>query len=438
MKKTKRGRTKRGRANGEGYLELKSNGVYLARWTYDGRRYAKSTGETTERAALKKLEEFTAPFRLKGEKALLENIQGRIMGVEAELKRLEDEAPAMAVSEAWAAYEESDKHPRSSRETLRGYETYWRKLAEWLAVTYPEITELRRLDEKTARQFCKTQLSGVSANTYNKHITFFRAMWKALEKEAQLTTNPWKEITKKQLDGFTRRDLTEAELDRVCAAVGGEMRLLFMLGIHAGLRLKDAVLLDWSKVDMARGIISLLPAKTAKRSSKWAGIPLNRFLCSAINELAAKSGFLMPGLAVEYSKDRGALCKRIQKIFESCGIDTRATKEGNARAAVEVGFHSLRHHFVSYLANRDVSLALVQDMVGHSNPKMTEHYFHSNINALKNAVELLPPIGATTIPAEGADASEAILERFKAILAELRGAGLLERAAEIMRTEVAK
>ena len=97
---------KHNRANGDGSLERKPNGVYLARWTYKGKRFSKSTGETTERAALKKLEEFTAPFRIKGEKAVLENIQGRIMGVEAELKRLEDEAPAMAVSEAWAAYPE--------------------------------------------------------------------------------------------------------------------------------------------------------------------------------------------------------------------------------------------------------------------------------------------------------------------------------------------
>jgi len=43
---------------------------------------------------------------------------------------------------------------------------------------------------------------------------------------------------------------------------------------------------------------------------------------------------------------------------------------------VEVGFHSLRHTYVSLHAERGTPQAVVQAIVGHGNPAMTAHYTH--------------------------------------------------------------
>lgn len=43
---------------------------------------------------------------------------------------------------------------------------------------------------------------------------------------------------------------------------------------------------------------------------------------------------------------------------------------------VEVGFHSLRHTYVSLHAERGTPQAVVQAIVGHGNPAMTNHYTH--------------------------------------------------------------
>jgi integrase len=40
------------------------------------------------------------------------------------------------------------------------------------------------------------------------------------------------------------------------------------------------------------------------------------------------------------------------------------------RAVVEIGFHSLRHSFVSMCRTSNVPLAVVESIVGHSNPAM--------------------------------------------------------------------
>ena len=63
---------------------------------------------------------------------------------------------------------------------------------------------------------------------------------------------------------------------------------------------------------------------------------------------------------------------------------------------VEVGFHSLRHSFVSLCRQSNAPLAVVEAIVGHSNPAMTRHYTHVGAVAADAAVALLPAIGATS------------------------------------------
>ena len=99
---------------------------------------------------------------------------------------------------------------------------------------------------------------------------------------------------------------------------------------------------------------------------------------------------------------------------------------------VDVGFHSLRHTFVSLSLNAGVPIAVVQAIVGHSNPAMTRHYFHQSEATLVSAVSALPSIrldgaqGAenalpappsatgTSAPTDGADAAEGRLSAFRA------------------------
>ena len=58
------------------------------------------------------------------------------------------------------------------------------------------------------------------------------------------------------------------------------------------------------------------------------------------------------------------------------------------------------------------SLALVQSIVGHSNPAMTRHYHHASVSALKATVAALPSISGKLPPPTDADATEARFRRF--------------------------
>ena len=245
-------------------------------------------------------------------------------------------------------------------------------------------------------------------------------MWDVLADKARLTVNPWAKMKHKAEDKTaTRRELTVDELRRVCEGTKGELRTLFAVGIYTGLRLGDCALLDWGNVDLTRRMISVVPRKTKRHAhGKPVVIPIHAVLSAVLAETPpdARTGYVMPKIAEEYGRASSLVTRRIQKHFQACGIRTAHKDNEDARAVVEVGFHSLRHTFVSLSANAGVPLAHVQAIVGHSNPAMTRHYFHVSENALQNAVGALPNVGGAVALPNGAEDSGGVPCAFCAVL----------------------
>ena len=93
--------------------------------------------------------------------------------------------------------------------------------------------------------------------------------------------------------------------------------------------------------------------------------------------------------------DDSAVAKEIRRFLINCGIQVHKDDTGkgtSTRAVVEVGFHSLRHSFVSLCRQANAPLAVVEAIVGHSNPAMTRHYTHISETAAAGAVAALPTL----------------------------------------------
>jgi len=152
-------------------------------------------------------------------------------------------------------------------------------------------------------------------------------------------------------------------------------------------------------------------------------MPIHATLYRMLERVPSKQrkGYLLPETAALYKRDPAALSKRISKTFQACEITT-STKEKGKRAKVDVGFHFLRHTFVSLTANAGASLGNVRSMTGHATTDMALHYFHENAEGLKKTVAMIPAIGDTSSapkPAEGEvdaflnDLDRAALKRLK-------------------------
>ena len=67
-------------------------------------------------------------------------------------------------------------------------------------------------------------------------------------------------------------------------------------------------------------------------------------------------------------------------------------KHTGKRAVVEVGFHSLRHSFVSLCRAANVPLVVVEALVSHASPAVTRLYSHTGEAAALSAVNGLPDV----------------------------------------------
>ena len=403
-KKAKTEQTKKRARHGEGTLVLRGK-KYYARWVVGGKVYTRTTGTSDKEEALDKLAEFVHPFALRDEAKRLREIQDKLGGVENEIKafdeaekKKEEEKPALSVAEAFAAYRSCLSRPnRAGGNTLDRYESQFGEFSQWLTTNHPEVKELRHVTQEIAEEFLTGLAKRATAGTYNKRIVLFRSIWKHLEKAARLTENPWLAISKQVVVNHTRRELTVEELGKIVTSLTGEMRLLFAFGIYTGLRLGDCALLEWGSVDLVRNLIVLAPHKTMKHhNGKTVFIPLHQTLAGLLETIPAdkRNGYVLPSTAETYKRDASAVSKQIQKVFEANGVKTQSDeKSAGGKAQIDVGFHSLRHTFVSLSANAGVPLAHVQSIVGHANPAMTRHYFHESLSALRGAVAALPALG---------------------------------------------
>ena len=467
--KNQQGRAKgsghKGRAKGSGYL-FKRGAVWFVTWVVNGKKFCRSTKETTRRAAEKRVEEFVAPYKLKEEAAAdaAQANRAAAAGLDAAAAALRTasdakreafyQRTALPLADAWHAFDSSLFHKEWAENTHRLNAARVESFAAWMKAHHPEIRAAREVTGEHAVEFMQTIRAAHSGKTFNDYRAILLQTWDGLRKipSAAVAVNPWRDIERAERHSHTRRELTVEELAAVIQAAEGEMRLLFAIGIYTGLRLGDAVRLDWGAVDLVRGFVNVTPAKTARHGTK-VRIPLAPVLRDLLEKTPPRRrrGRILPALADEYETEGSAgmiLVRKVQAVFKAAGIETQAdtrqkNKDGTPRKTVEVGFHSLRHTYVSLCANAGVPLAIVQAIVGHTNPAMTAHYFHESDAALQGVLPALPDVTrpAAALPAAlpAPDAAPAFdAERFKAELEALTPEQLDEAARVVAAVRAAR
>jgi hypothetical protein len=114
--------------------------------------------------------------------------------------------------------------------------------------------------------------------------------------------------------------------------------------------------------------------------------------------LDKRGEYVLPEMAALYNHRSDMVTDMVQHHFKNSGIKLHKpdTGTGGKRAVIEVGFHSLRHTFVSLCRESNAPLAVVESIVGHSSPAMTRHYTHLGELAAGRAVALLPSVMGNT------------------------------------------
>jgi integrase len=408
---------------------------------------------TTKAAAEIAREKFMAPFAVATKAEALQSLAGKLADSQAQVARWKDEQnPALTIAQAWGEFLVSPNRPDSGGETLYQYECQWTRFNDWMKEQHPDVATLREVGREIAEEYAGTLNHGtLSANSYNKHLNLLALVFRTVRAKAKLTENVWESpkrggfLQRKRLVTHSRRELTVDELRTVCQSATGELRVLLALGVYTGLRLGDCATLRWCEVDLARAIIRRVPNKTARRNPKTVIVPIHPVLRDMLAETPKerRGEFVLAETAAQYQRRIDVVTDLVQVHFKACGIkvwqagtgpgDTAAAaKHNRKRAVIEVGFHSLRHTFVSLCRDSNAPLAVVESIVGHSNPAMTRHYTHVGELAAGQAVAALPAVVGEAKPEPPKRDTEATLLEARALVEALTPENANEKRAALL------
>lgn len=191
--------------------------------------------------------------------------------------------------------------------------------------------------------------------------------WEFLEK------NVLKGIKLFMVDNQVENILDDAQMQRLLAVLHSDKNrpvcLIVMFLMSTGARLNEALTATWKNINVEGGVWKVDASLSKSKRSR--SIPLNDSALWVLEQLASKgaSDYLFP------SPVTGGPYTAI----------TRAWYRLRAKAGVSIRLHDLRHGFASMLVSGGRSLYEVQQILGHSDPKVTMRYAHLSGKALQEA-----------------------------------------------------
>lgn len=278
---------------------------------------------------------------------------------------------ALTVADLWVEYEKvhlPTLSPRSQTDQ-RGM---------WANYILPELRSI------AVRELTSRQIDRLHAKISEAAPTRANRVLEVLRKALNLAIR-WDWIEKNPADGFRRnaehsreRYLSKDEYERVFAALdamenrkaANAIRLLILTGARRG----EVLGLEWSDLDLSRGIWNRPPHKSKDRKRKR--IPLSNealILLNAMHE-TAEGSFLFPTSTGSHLSDINRPWRWLRK--ETGMPDLRV--------------HDLRHSFASILVSSGETLETIGKLLGHSQHQTTMRYAHLMDDPLRNAANKIP------------------------------------------------
>lgn len=158
---------------------------------------------------------------------------------------------------------------------------------------------------------------------------------------------------------------------------------IYILAFHSGMRLNEILNLKWYSIDFSNREIKVQNTDSfTTKSKRDRAIPMNQTLLEMLRKRVPKVLSISKNEYV-FGKTKGVkYCQfYTSKKFKKAVI--------GAELSDKIHFHSLRHSFISNLVQRGCSLAVVQQLAGHSQISVTMGYAKLKNENLQSAVKLL-------------------------------------------------
>lgn len=416
------------------------NGIYYFRYQVNGARKAISLKTRNKQQAIKEAEKYVPLLQATSSEVIAAHVQ--------HARNLATPEKNLLLYQAWEEYEKSPDRatPDTVSEAL-AYKSTFAEFVEW--VNDPQAT-LRDITETTAMQYADyMRQQNIAVSTHNRKLKRIRKVFKVLQEYCS-EDNPFqpavlyrKEREEREQDvhrlSFTREQ--EQQLRNVLAddhykvLNKPEVRVIYYLGMFTGQRMKDCVLLRWSKINLEMNRIWVKQFKTGKEVTIPIAPTLREVLLEALEWKKSDLDYVCPNVAMRYNKTN-ALGKNVGnnlvnidmlRVIRWIGLEPSVNVPGRDKKVTVYGFHSLRHSFASYCAEAGVPQATVVSILGADSEIVTKYYTHVGDEAQKQAIAAVSGVNLPTPAQNKIDealalinnstaSSDEILSQVKAIL----------------------
>ncbi len=240
---------------------------------------------------------------------------------------------------------------------------------------------LRALQEKTSSRTGKK----LSPSTVRYAIAVLRQMWNyAHTRDLVNTTFPLRAKLPKE-DNKRTRFLTQEEanmlLERL-ASRSAYVHDISLLSLYCGLRQGEIFKLQWGDVNFQQELVHVRDRKN--KESGVAYLPKNvlQMLQKRFNSQEHRANEFI------FSNNDGTAKQFMSKTF-MVTVDELAFNKNIGDRREKVVFHTLRHTFASWLAQKGVSMFELAELMGHKDITMTQRYSHYNPDKLRKAAMLI-------------------------------------------------
>ncbi|KQT42509.1 MULTISPECIES: site-specific integrase [unclassified Methylophilus] len=255
----------------------------------------------------------------------------------------------------------------------------WKRSEQIYRLHIEPVFGHRRLNDVTrleiqklhADQIQVNKLTPASANHLAKVIRRMLSLaveWSIIEKNVASRIKMFNE------DNQIERYLNEDELQRLLEVLSTDRRrvvcqiALFLLS--TGARLNEALTARWEHIDVEKKLWRVPAQQNKSKRSKV--IPLNDSAIEVIASLNTKGAYEHLFINKRTKLPYVNIAKIWHELRLKAGLNSHR-------------LHDLRHSYASFLANAGQSLYVIQQILGHSDPSVTQRYAHLSMTALQTA-----------------------------------------------------
>ena len=211
-------------------------------------------------------------------------------------------------------------------------------------------------------------------------------------RQGLILTNPVPAADAPKAEKESREPFTWEQVAKLIKHAKGEWKTAIMLGAFTGQRLGDCVSITWDCLDLEKHVLRFRPQKTRHKKRDLV-LPLHPDLEKHLMDLPEQKGQpLCPALSKAKIGGRSGLSRKFQEIMKEAEIEKHSVEAGGKEGRMfnKLSFHSLRHTYVSQLANAGIAPDVRQLLSGHADEKSHAVYTHTKLETLRKAIETLP------------------------------------------------